>query len=259
MSLIKTPKDLANIRIAGRILAQILDDARQFVRPGITTLELDEYIASLMATNKVKPSFLGFEGFPGNACLSVNDQVVHGIPGRRILEEGDNIGIDCGLWYEKICVDGAITVPVGSISQEHQRLLDATQEALAAGIKAAKPFRRIGAISQAIQEVAEKHGMGIVRTLTGHGVGHQVHEAPEIPNFGKSTDGTLIKPGMVLAIEPMFTMGNPDVLTEIDGWGVVTADRSLAAHFEHTVIITSKGAEVATKPLRNFSSSGIVN
>lgn len=246
MALIKSPRDLSNIRIAGKKLAGVLSAAREYVKPGLTTAELDAFIAEKISAIDAIPSFLGYEGFPASSCLSVNDQVVHGIPGPYVLKEGDSIGIDAGLWFEGVCVDSAITVEVGKVSSDVEKLLRLTKQALNEGIKAAKPFRRVGAISQAIQAVAEANNLGIVRSLTGHGVGHHVHEAPEVPNFGRASDGMLLKPGMVLAIEPMLTLGGADVLTEIDGWGVVTADRSVAAHFEHTVIITNRSVEIVT-------------
>lgn len=249
MALIKTPNDLALIRVAGQKLATILENAEAHVQVGMTTAELNSYIQQLITEADAKPSFLGYDGFPASSCTSVNDQVVHGIPGPYHLKEGDLLGIDVGIWYKNVCVDGAVTCVIGKISEIQKEFMEITQEALKAGIKAAKPFRRVGAISHAIEQVALTHGLGIVRALTGHGVGHQVHESPEIPNYGKPSDGILLKPGMVLAIEPMFTLGKSEVLTEIDGWGIVTADKSLACHFEHTVIITNTGAEVVTRPL----------
>lgn len=249
MSLIKSPQDLAAIRVAGRKLASILAMAKKKVTIGMTTDELDQYITECITKEGVKSSFMSYEGYPKASCLSVNEQVVHGIPGPRVLKEGDVVGIDVGIWYQNVCVDGAVSVSLGEPDAEVKRLLEYTEKALEAGIKAAKPYRRVGSISQAIQEVAEEQGFGIVRSLTGHGVGHQVHEAPEVPNTGRIGDGILLKPGMVLAIEPMFTLGEGDVFTEVDGWGVVTADKSISAHFEHTVIITNKGAEIVTKTL----------
>ena len=216
---------------------------------GMTTSDLDDIISDLITTEDCTASFLGYDGFPRSSCLSINQQVVHGIPGTRMLADGDVLGIDVGLWYKGICVDGAVTIIIGQGSEEAERLLECTKQALFAGIRAIKPFRRVGSISQAIQQVAEENGLGIVRALTGHGVGHHVHEPPEVPNLGRIGDGALLKPGMVLAIEPMFTLGSGDVLTEVDGWGIVTADGSLAAQFEHTVIITARGAEIVTLPV----------
>jgi methionyl aminopeptidase len=246
MSLIKTPKDLSLIRQAGRKLGKILAEIPEKVFVGISLIEIDQIIHQQILESGSTPSFLNFEGFPNASCLSLNAQVVHGIPDRRVLKEGDILGIDVGLWFQGVCVDAAVTVGVGLISPEAQKLIEDTRRSLEAGIKAVKPFRRIGAISAAVEQVAEKNKRGIVRNLTGHGVGHHVHEEPEIPNFGHPSDGILMRPGMVLAIEPMLTLGSGEVLTEIDGWGITTVDHSLAAHFEHTVIVTNRGVEVVT-------------
>lgn len=247
MSLIKTPQDIQKLRIAGKKLAAVLNLGREKAQPGISLLEIDTLLHKEIAAQNCRPSFLGFEGYPNATCLSVNEQVVHGIPSKRVLMEGDVLGIDVGLWYGKVCVDAAITVPVGKVSKEVENLLEQTQKALQAAIRAAKPSNRVGAISQAIQQVGDQGGFGIVRALTGHGVGHHVHEDPEVPNVGRSSDGILLRPGMVLAIEPMFTLGKGVVLTEVDGWGIITADNSIAAQFEHTIVITNTGCEVLTR------------
>lgn len=249
MSLIKSQADIENLREGGKILGRILGLARKHVQIGMKTKDIDSYIADLIKKEGVRPSFLNFEGFPACSCLSVNSQVVHGIPGEYILKDGDILGIDVGLWHNKTCVDAAITIPIGSISPDAQKLISLTEQALTAGIKIIKPYRRVGSISHAISTIADQNSLGIVRALTGHGVGHQVHESPEVPNYGKIGDGMILRPGMVLAIEPMFTLGSGEVLTEIDGWGIVTADDSFSSHFEHTVVITAKGAEVLTKVL----------
>jgi methionyl aminopeptidase len=250
MSLIKTPQEISTIKTAGKYLGEVLARAERSVKPGLNLLELDASIHKHIVELGAKPSFLGYEDFPNASCLSVNDELVHGIPKDRALKEGDIVGIDVGLWYKGLCVDSAITVAVGSISPEAQRLLTVTQEALTKGIKAIKPFQRIGLISHAVQVVGEDAGLGIVRSLTGHGVGHEVHEEPSIPNIGRPSDGILLRPGMVLAIEPMFTLGHGAVVTDIDGWTIRTQDGSLSAQFEHTVVVTSRGAEiVTTRPL----------
>lgn len=254
MSLIKSSKDLSLIRIAGQKLAEILEDAKQFATIGVNLLELEKHIHDSIQARESTPSFLGYEGYPNASCLSLNNQVVHGIPRDYALQDGDILGIDVGLWYKGVCVDGAITVCIGEPSTKALNLIEQTQEALEAGIRAVKPYRRVGAISHAVQEVAEKYNLGIVRALTGHGVGHAVHESPQIPNFGRISDGSILKPGMVLAIEPMFTLGSGEVLTEIDGWGIISADGSLSAHFEHTVIVTKSGAEIVTNPCTSEKS-----
>ena len=245
MSLIKSTAEIATLRIAGKYLKEVLDLTTQIAIPGAILQDIDTQIKIWILERGCTPSFLGHEGFPGSSCLSVNDEVVHGIPDERILQEGDILGIDAGLWLHNLCVDSAVTVGVGKISPQAQALLDDTQAALSAGVKAIKPFRtRVGAISTAVQEVAEAKNRGIVRTLTGHGVGHKVWESPDIPNFGKVSDGIPLRPGMVLAIEPMLTAGGSEVYTDIDGWTVITVDHSLAAQFEHTIVITQKGAEI---------------
>ena len=246
MALIKSGEDLSVIRKAGVILGEVLALGASLAIPGATLREIDEAILAAIKAAGATPSFLGFDGFPNASCLSLNDEVVHGIPDGRKLKSGDILGIDVGLWLNQRCVDSAHTVAVGEISPEATRLLDLTQQAMMAGIAAAKPGRRVGAISHAVQQFAEEHDLGIVRALTGHGVGHKVHEEPEVPNFGKPSDGMLLRPGMVIAIEPMLALGSGSVFTDIDGWTVVTADHSLAAQFEHTVIITQKGAEIVT-------------
>ena len=245
MSLLKSSQDIAKLRIAGKHLAAVLKLAHEAAQPGVSLIELDTKIEAWIRERGCKPLFLGHEGFPNSSCLSVNEEVVHGIPDERLLVEGDLLGIDMGLWLENVCVDSAITVGVGKISQEAASLLADTKEALAAGVAAIKPFRtRVGAISHAVQEVAEARNRGIVRSLTGHGVGHKLWEAPDVPNFGRPGDGMQLRPGMVLAIEPMLTTGAGEVYTDIDGWTVVTVDKSLSAQFEHTIVITQRGAEI---------------
>lgn len=247
MSLIKSPDDIRALRRAGTLLAETLCYAESLAVPGAVLREMDKQIEAKIRAGGGIPSFLGFDGFPNASCLSLNAEVVHGIPDGRKLKEGDILGIDVGLWLDNLCVDAARTVAVGQISDEAQRLLTLTQEALQVGIDAIKPGRRVGAISNAVQQFAEAHGLGIVRALTGHGVGHKVHEEPEVPNFGKPGDGPLLRAGMVLAIEPMLTLGTGSVYTDVDGWTVTTADQSLSAQFENTVIITPRGAEVITE------------
>lgn len=244
MALIKTPTEIATLRIGGKHLRAVLTSAEKYAQPGVSLLALDTHIEHEIRARGCTPAFKGFEGFPNTACLSLNQEVVHGIPDDRILKEGDVIGIDVGLWYGQLCSDAAITIGIGSITPQAQDLLNHTQLALKKGLAAIKPFRRVGAISAAIEEIANKFNHGIVRTLMGHGVGHKIHEEPDIPNFGKPGDGVLLKPGMVLAIEPMFTNGGGEVYTDVDGWGVITVDGSLSAQFEHNVVVTNKGYEL---------------
>lgn len=246
MALIKSPEDIQVIKRAGALLKETIDFASSLAIVGATLRDIDAATERFIREHGAKPSFLGFGGFPNATCLSLNAEVVHGIPDGRHLKSGDILGIDVGLWLNGRCVDSARTVPVGTVDAEAQRLLAITQEALAAGIAAIKPGRRVGAISAAVQSVADTHGLGIVRSLTGHGVGHKVHEEPEVPNYGSANHGILLRPGMVLAIEPMFSLGTGSVYTDVDGWTVVTADHSLAAQFEHTVIVTNRGGEIVT-------------
>jgi len=245
----KTPQDIAAIRAAGVALGEVLAVAKAAAKPGLLRLELDALIAREIEKRGARPSFFGHHGYEYVSCLSVNEQVVHGIPTRHPFMEGDVLGIDAGLWLGGVCTDAAITMVVGDaeVPKETERLLRVTKEALNAGIGVIKPGRRIGLISHTIQQIANREGLGIVRALSGHGVGKAVWEEPEIPNFGSAHSGMIIKEGMVLAIEPMFTLGTDDVLTELDGWGIVTADGSLAAQFEHTVLVTRNGAEILTK------------
>lgn len=247
MALIKTPEDIRILRKAGALLARVLKHAEGLAVPGAILRDIDKAIEAMIRDGGGIPSFLGFDGFPAASCLSLNAEVVHGIPDGRKLKEGDILGIDVGLWLDDRCVDAARTVAVGGISEDAQRLLTLTEEAMEIGIAAAKPGRRVGAIGNAVQQFAEAHELGIVRALTGHGVGHKVHEEPEVPNFGRPTDGPILRPGMVLAIEPMLTLGSGSVYTDVDGWTVVTADKSLSAQFENTVVITPRGAEIITK------------
>lgn len=247
MALIKSKNEIATLRKAGSFLAEAHKLAKDLVRPGANILDIDRAIEAKIRELGAVPAFLGYGGFPNSACISVNNQVIHGIPDNTQLQEGDVVSIDLGLWYAKLCVDAATTVGAGTISPVNESLIKATEEALAAGIRAARPFRRVGAISAAIEAVANHYNLGIVRGYTGHGVGHAIHESPDVPNVGKPHDGMLLKPGMVLAIEPMFTLGGGEVKTEIDGWTVTTLDGSIAAHAEHTVAITQKGAEILTR------------
>jgi methionyl aminopeptidase len=246
MSLIKTPADIIRLRAGGRKLAKILKQARQQVRPGLSLLDLDAFVYNAILAEGCRPSFLGYDGYPNATCLSVNQQVVHGIPSPYLLKPGDVLGIDVGLWDGDLCVDSALTIAIPPVTPAVRRLTRATQQALQAAIRATAPYRHVGHISAAIEAVARKHSLGIVTSLTGHGVGHQVHEDPAIPNIGHPEDGIILRPGMVLAIEPMFTLGSGSVYTEIDGWTIATSDGSCAAHFEHTILVTAAGAEILT-------------
>ncbi len=244
----KTPEEIKIMREGGKILAQILQSTAAQVEPGKTAKELDAVAEALMQQYKVDPLFKGFEGFPAVSCISVNEGVVHGIPrDNLVLTEGDIVSIDAGIRYKGLCLDSAITVPVGAITSEVQKLLDVTRESLSCGIAAAVLGNTIGDIGHAIQSYVESQGdYGIVRSLVGHGVGHELHEEPQVPNFGKAGKGLELQPGLVIAIEPMLSLGSYDVEIADDGWTIKTVDNSLSAHFEHSVAITTEGPIVLT-------------
>lgn len=258
MALIKSPTQLNHIREAGQKLARVLVAIKKQVEPGVTTLKLDQQISRLIKKQGATPSFLHYEGYPFTSCISVNEQVIHTFPGNYKLKAGDIVTIDVGLWFKKVCVDAARTYAVSTISPSNRALLIATRAALDAGIAQVQVGQRIGAISDSIQAVATTNKLGIVRSYTGHGVGSAVHEDPSIPNIGVKTDGPQIRAGMVLAIEPMFTLGSGDVYTANDGWTVVTVDKSWAAQFEDTVIVTPIGPEIVTRLLHKVNKSVIV-
>jgi methionyl aminopeptidase len=251
----KTQKEIETLREGGKRLATILQAVAAEVKPGVMTDYLDTIAREMIEAGGDKSAFLDYQPkgaprpFPASLCVSINEEIVHGIPNEkpRALKEGDIVSLDLGLIHNKMFTDHAVTVPVGNISKEAQKLLEVTEKALNIGIAAAKPGKRTGDIGYAIQQYVEKFGFGIIEELAGHGVGYAVHEDPFVPNYGAPNEGVLLKPGMVLAIEPMFTAGKPNVRILKDGYTFVTKDRSLAAHFEHTIVITEKGAEILTK------------
>lgn len=249
MIIIKTSNELTKMRKAGLITGGALVAAEKAIRPGMSTLELDKVIKNYIISHGAKPSFLGYGGFPASACISVNDTVIHGIPtaGEK-LKEGDIVSVDVGAYIDGYHGDSAKTFAVGEISQEAKALMASTEESLYVAINMAKPGVRIGDISAAIQEYNEKRGYSVVREFVGHGVGANLHEDPEVPNFGRAGHGPRLMPGMVIAIEPMINAGRPHVKILNDGWTVKTADKSLSAHFEHTIAITSSGAIILTQP-----------
>lgn len=252
---IKTPEEIALIREGGKILAQILEDLSRAVKPGMKTIELDRLAESLVfkygvvaAFKNYKPSFNSDDGgYPASVCVSVNEEVVHGIPGDRVLYEGDIVSLDMGILFKGYFTDAAVTVGVGKISPTAQRLIDVTKKSLELGIAQAKIGNHLGDVGSAIQKYVEKNGFSIVKDLVGHGVGKFIHEEPEIPNFGKPGTGMELKEGMVLAFEPMVNTGTYKVRTLADGWTFVTQDKKKSAHFEHTVAITKNGPEIMTK------------
>ncbi|MFD0961965.1 type I methionyl aminopeptidase [Paenibacillus chungangensis] len=246
MIICKSESELRLMREAGRIVAETHRLMANAVKPGVTTGELDAIADKFIRSQGAIPSFKGYNGFPSSICASVNDELVHGFPGSRKLNEGDIISIDIGAQFEGFHGDSAWTYGVGKISDEAQRLLDVTEESLYAGLALIKPDVRLYTISHAIQEVIEAAGFSVVREYVGHGIGADLHEEPQIPNYGIPNRGPRLKPGMVLAIEPMVNIGERYVRTLEDNWTVVTQDSSLCAHFEHTVAVTEDGFEILT-------------
>lgn len=232
---------------SGAVLAECLDLLEAAVAPGVTTRELDQMAEEFIRSRDGVPSFKGYHGFPGSICPSVNEEVVHAIPGPHALAEGDIISIDCGVTLDGWVSDSARTIAVGEVSQVATDLMDATRRSLAAGISQARPGNRTGDIGAAVQDVVERAGFNVVRTLVGHGVGRSMHEEPQVPNFGRPGTGVRLAEGVVIAIEPMVTEGDPEVVLGGDGWVVATKDMGLAAHFEHTVAITASGPRILTR------------
>jgi len=244
--IIKSDREIAIMRQAGRIVATILGILTKQVRPGMKTKELDIIAGREAGRLGAKPSFKGYRGFPANLCVSVNDEIVHGIPGERVLSEGDIVSLDFGAIVDGFQGDAAVTIGVGEISPEARQLLETTQAALKAGIAAAYSGARLGDISAAIQNCAESRGYSVVREYTGHGIGREMHEEPQIPNFGQPGTGPVLRKGMTLALEPMVNIGDWRTRLGSNYWTVFTADGSLSAHFEHTIVITDAEPEVVT-------------
>ncbi len=247
MIIYKSRAEIERMREAGRILAEVLARLVALAGPGVTLLDLDREADRDIRSRGCIPGFKGYHGFPNSLCASVNEQVVHGIPTNRKLREGDLLSLDCGLIHQGFWADAGVTVGIGALSPAARRLLEVTREALDLGIGKARVGNRVGDISAAIQEHVEAAGFSVVRQFVGHGIGRDMHEDPQVPNFGIAARGPLLKAGMVLAIEPMVNAGGPEVALLGDGWTVVTADRSLSAYFEHSVAITPDGPEVLTE------------
>jgi methionyl aminopeptidase len=247
MIICKTPREIEIMREAGRIVALTHGELKKHISPGITTKQLDVIAEQFIRKQGAIPSFKGYNGFRGSICASVNNELVHGIPGDRLLHEGDIISIDIGAKYNGYHGDSAWTYPVGNIDETSCRLLEVTEESLFMGLKEAKPGERLSNISHAIQTYVEANGFSIVREYVGHGVGQDLHEDPQIPHYGPPNKGPRLKPGMVLAIEPMVNAGSRYVKTLADDWTVVTVDGKMCAHFEHTIAITETGYEILTK------------
>ncbi|MDU7338208.1 MAG: type I methionyl aminopeptidase [Clostridium sp.] len=249
MIVLKTSRELAAMRVAGRISANALKLAGQAVEPGISTWEIDRVARRYIESEGATPSFLGYGGFPASACISVNNVVIHGIPSKEvILRQGDIVSIDIGAFYEGFTGDNAYTFACGDVSPEAQRLMDTTQESLYEGIHAAKAGNRVGDIGHAVQTYVEARGYSVVRDFVGHGVGAKLHEDPSVPNFGAPGRGVRLLPGMTIAIEPMVNAGVHTVKTLSDGWTTVTTDGKLAAHFEHSIAVTADGPVILTLP-----------
>ena len=244
---IKSDREIELLKVAGEIVGKTHHYLEQYIKPGITTKELDRLAEEFIISEGATPSFKGLYGFPGAICISVNEEVVHGIPSDRVLEDGDIVTLDIGACYKGYHGDSAWTYAVGNISKKKQELIKQTEEALFAGLSVIKHGCHVGDIGAAVEECAHKYKLGIVRELVGHGVGSQVHEEPDVPNYGKKGTGPVLKSGMVVAVEPMLNMGKDDVFMLDDDWTIVTADDLPSAHFEHTVLVTEEGYTILTK------------
>jgi methionyl aminopeptidase len=247
MILLKSLQEIAKMEVANRIVAEILEGVKEKVQPGIETRELDELAEEMCRQRRVKPAFKGYRGYPRSICVSVNEEVVHGIPGPRRLKAGDVVSLDFGVKYEGYYGDAAITVGVGDVGQKARALIAATEESLYAGIAQVKVGKRLSDISHAVQTVVEGAGFGVIREFVGHGIGRSLHEDPQIPNFGPPDRGPTLQVGMTFAIEPMTSMGSWQVRILQDGWTAVTQDGSCAAHFEHSVAVTENGVLILSR------------
>ena len=247
--MIRSAEEIAKMRKAGRVVAEIIEKTRAAIRPGVTTLEIDAVARSVIESRGARSNFLNYHGFPAVICTSPNDMIVHGIPGDYLVEEGDLLSVDCGAIVEGYHGDAAYTVAVGEVSAVARRLVEVTERSLWAGIDAMVPGGRLHDIGRAVQQVAESAGFSVVRKYVGHAIGTQMHEEPQVPNYWPGTPGPKLKVGNVYAVEPMVNVGTYDTTELDDGWSVVTADGSLSAHFEHTIAVTDGGPEVLTAPL----------
>ena len=244
---IKSDREIELLKIAGEIVGKTHHYLEQYIKPGITTKELDKLAEEYILKEGATPSFKGLYGFPGSICISINEEVVHGIPGKRKLKEGDIVTLDIGACYKGYHGDSAWTYAVGKISKKNQDLLKQTEEALFAGLSAIHDGAHVGDIGYAVENIAKKYNLGVVKELVGHGVGTQVHEEPDVPKYGKQGTGPLLKEGMVIAVEPMLNLGTAEVFMLDDDWTIVTGDDLPSAHFEHTVVVTKDGYTILTK------------
>lgn len=249
MITIKSEHEIELMRKAGMLVSETHKYLKPFIKPGITTLELDKLAEEFIRSNDGIPTCKGYEGFPSSLCVSINDEVVHGIPGKRKLRNGDIVTIDMVIGYHGYQGDAAWTYAVGDISDKKKYLMEHTEKALYEGVKQVKPGNRIGDISHAVEVYATKHKLGVVKELVGHGIGTEMHEEPDVPNYGKPNTGPRLKPGMVICIEPMLNLGSADVGILEDDWTIVTLDGKPAAHYEHTVLVTEDGYEILTPRL----------
>ena len=256
MMILKSPWEIDLMRKSSRIVAETLERLTRLIEPGLTTLELDRVAEAYILRRGGKPAFKGYRGYPYTLCASVNEQVVHAFPSARRLEEGDIVSLDLGVIVDGYYGDAAITVPVGKVSEVAMRLIAATRSALTRATLAVRPGKHLSDISHAVQSAVEAQGFSVVRLFVGHGIGRSLHEEPQIPNFGPPAQGPMLKPGLVLAIEPMANAGGPDVMILDDHWTAVTCDSSLSAHFEHTVALTEDGVEVLTSLTEGESPEG---
>jgi methionyl aminopeptidase len=246
--ILKSDDEIAIMRHAGSVVGQTLGLLVEELRPGIVVKDLDKVVRREFDRHQVIPTFLGYHGYPATVCVSVNEEIVHGIPGKRVIQEGDIVSLDLGCTYKGFVADSAVTVIVGKAAPERLKLVDVAREALQKGIEQCRAGNKLGQVSNTIQEHIESNGFGVVREYVGHGVGREMHEEPQVPNFGPPDRGPVLKKGMVLALEPMVTAGDWRTRQLSDGWTVVTADGSMSAHFEHTVAITDNGPVVLTVP-----------
>ena len=247
MITIKTPGEIEKLKVAGAIVGETHHYLEKYIKPGVTTKELNRLAEEFILSKGATPSFKGLYGFPGSVCVSVNEEVVHGIPGNRQLQEGDIVSIDIGACYEGYHGDSAWTYPVGKISSEKEYLMRHTEEALFKGLETIREGAHVGDIGYAVSEHAKKYQLGVVKELVGHGVGLAVHEEPDVPNYGKKGHGPELKAGMVIAVEPMLNLGTPHIYMLDDEWTIITADDKPSAHFEHTVLVEKEGYTILTK------------
>jgi methionyl aminopeptidase len=247
MIILKSPEEAEKIAQSCLIVAKTLDYLKNMIKPGITTRMIERYADQYIRSHEAVPAFNGYRGYPASICASVNNEIIHGIPSNRALEEGDILGVDVGVFKDGFYGDGAYTFPVGKIRAETERLLRVTEESMYKGIENAKPDNRVSDISHSVQAHVESNGFSVVRAFVGHGIGRELHEDPQIPNFGRPGRGPRLQPGMTLAIEPMVNEGGHEVVILEDGWTAVTLDGKLSAHFEHTILVTSGEPRILTK------------